>query len=687
MLQQPAARGGSAEGRAAAEHGFARAWGPVRLLAGDAIAAVLAIAALYLAHQRWPSILDVAGLGIIALATGVAVFGVLARAKARRPRPTEVVLLVLAELTLAAVVAIACVVLLAWTPALTLLAVLAGAAAGIAGRMPASAKGWRARRFHRRRTTAPGGVESSYSAEGADPDAVLYPLAAQIAATGSFACVRVFTLSDDQRALVLRAAASAEQGWVAAPPEHVRLVLDRCPLLAEVLKHGSWRQPGLGIEREAFGQDVGAGLNADAMIAAGPLIATEPARGLVVVKANATASASAFERDLATLRVGLARRRPEICAALATDLVSQIGLPFGRLLRDLPSPLLLLNRYARVIVVNAAAERALGRVAASLIGLRLCAGPQECDCVLHRALRGEGPIVTALDTILVDVVLAESTSTASVWAVAAPGQSGIVAVSLAPEGHAKGGTPEDDLSGLDLTAMMAHDLRSPLTALRVASQLAIEDDVTTDERLYLMGNVARLVERTDKIAADVLDAYQASARPETCRRDRVNLRQGCTALIDELALSAADSSRIHICLDPALTVFADGAKLRTVLRNLLTNAIKHTSPDDSISVSACRFDGEVRITVRDSGPGIAAEVAPRVFDRFYRGGAADERPAGHGLGLFIVRRLVHTMGGQIWLEPGSGQGAAFTFTLPELAPVELVKPALTPTAVAVARSA
>jgi signal transduction histidine kinase len=99
-----------------------------------------------------------------------------------------------------------------------------------------------------------------------------------------------------------------------------------------------------------------------------------------------------------------------------------------------------------------------------------------------------------------------------------------------------------------------------------------------------------------------------------------------------------------------------------VLTNLIGNAIKFTPPRGRITVTACRDRDGVRLAVADTGPGIAAEDLPKVFNRFWRGGRA--ATPGAGLGLAIAKRIVEAHGGRIGVESAPGAGSTFYFTLP-----------------------
>ena len=121
---------------------------------------------------------------------------------------------------------------------------------------------------------------------------------------------------------------------------------------------------------------------------------------------------------------------------------------------------------------------------------------------------------------------------------------------------------------------------------------------------------------------------------------------------------------ITLSSDPAIgTVVGDERRIRQVIFNLLSNAVKFTPPGGAIDVSARELDGEVRISVRDTGPGIPLEDRDRIFEEFQQAAAGKEQIEGTGLGLALSKRLVELHDGRIWVESDLGHGSTFTFTL------------------------
>jgi signal transduction histidine kinase len=130
-------------------------------------------------------------------------------------------------------------------------------------------------------------------------------------------------------------------------------------------------------------------------------------------------------------------------------------------------------------------------------------------------------------------------------------------------------------------------------------------------------------------------------------------------------------------LEPALIVWADREKTTQVLTNLIGNAIKFTPARGKVMISSASNDIEwLRVSVSDTGPGIAAEEHERIFDKFYQvaeNGAA--KPKGTGLGLAIAKTLIELHGGKIWVKSEPNQGSTFYFTLPTGVAREAISPA------------
>ena len=161
---------------------------------------------------------------------------------------------------------------------------------------------------------------------------------------------------------------------------------------------------------------------------------------------------------------------------------------------------------------------------------------------------------------------------------------------------------------------------------------------------------------------DLLDLARIEAHRFALHLQSVESRD----LVEEALLAAsplAEAKRITLAVEliDAPRLEADPERIFRVLSNLLGNAIKFTPEGGTVTVRAERRGGELSITVADTGPGIAADQLPHVFERYWKAQPASQ--TGAGLGLYIAKGIVEAHGGRIWAESSAG-GARFTFTLP-----------------------
>ena len=129
-------------------------------------------------------------------------------------------------------------------------------------------------------------------------------------------------------------------------------------------------------------------------------------------------------------------------------------------------------------------------------------------------------------------------------------------------------------------------------------------------------------------------------------------------------LAAAKQLRLEVNGGP-VEAEADPQRLHQALTNFIENAIKFSTPGGQVCVSAWEHNGEVGVTVKDTGPGIPPDARAQVFDRFYRADPARGREgSGSGLGLSICREVADAHGGRVWVESEEGEGSSFSLALP-----------------------
>jgi signal transduction histidine kinase len=180
-------------------------------------------------------------------------------------------------------------------------------------------------------------------------------------------------------------------------------------------------------------------------------------------------------------------------------------------------------------------------------------------------------------------------------------------------------------------------------------------------------NIVENGRRLNAMIQDLIDSARLEAGELKLNREPVELPALVTDLRERVA-SPEDLPRIRVEVSGSLPpVCADPQRLERILTNLITNALKYSSPDTEVTVTVAREDGAVVTSVTDRGPGIAPDDLPRLFQRYYRTDSARERE-GLGLGLYITKGLVEAHGGRIAVESEVGAGSTFSFTLPIATP-------------------
>ncbi len=204
-------------------------------------------------------------------------------------------------------------------------------------------------------------------------------------------------------------------------------------------------------------------------------------------------------------------------------------------------------------------------------------------------------------------------------------------------------------------ADVAHDLRTPLASMIAAADgLHSPDDADRARSAELLGAQAR---RLGSLVEDLLEMSRFDAGAAELRPEVVDLE----ALVADAVELSAPGSGIPVRRIGNVTVVGDPRRLHTIMRNLVTNAVRHGAPPVTVTVDGSAPD-RVRVAVADSGPGLSAELAPFVFDRFVRGDHARSQTGGSGLGLAIAQENARLHGGR--LDVGNNNGAVFTLTVP-----------------------
>ncbi|MBI4640519.1 MAG: PAS domain-containing protein [Candidatus Tectomicrobia bacterium] len=224
----------------------------------------------------------------------------------------------------------------------------------------------------------------------------------------------------------------------------------------------------------------------------------------------------------------------------------------------------------------------------------------------------------------------------------------------------------------DFVANVSHELRTPLSAIKGYAETLL--DGALSEKEYAEKFVKIIHDhslRLSQLIGDLLILSELESYKGPISLESVNLREVVEPLLSMMEKPLKDK-RLSLSIelpDDLPEVMADASKLEQVFMNLLENAIKYTSPQGNIMLTAHEKEGCVEVEITDTGIGIASEHLPRIFERFYRVDKARSREVGGtGLGLSIVKHTIEAHGGEVRVKSEVGKGSIFSFTLPLRSP-------------------
>lgn len=221
----------------------------------------------------------------------------------------------------------------------------------------------------------------------------------------------------------------------------------------------------------------------------------------------------------------------------------------------------------------------------------------------------------------------------------------------------------------------SHELRTPVAILRGETEVALsQPERTAGEYREALAILREESQRLAHIIEDLFTLARADAGqyPLTLRECYLD-ELASEALVRARSLAASKNITLSSVIEPDLPICADEALLRRLLLNLLDNAIKYSPSGSTVTLGCRRDSGRYTVTVSDNGPGVPAELQPRIFERFFRADKARSRSEGEtggaGLGLSIARWIVEAHQGQLVLTRSDATGTVFTTTLPTTHPV------------------
>jgi two-component system sensor histidine kinase KdpD len=213
-----------------------------------------------------------------------------------------------------------------------------------------------------------------------------------------------------------------------------------------------------------------------------------------------------------------------------------------------------------------------------------------------------------------------------------------------------------------LLASLSHDLKTPLTAIRVAVENLRGDLPPDDRRTQADAAIAELL-RLTRLFEDLLDMARIDAAAIPVQREWVTPADIVDAAVAH-ARHAIDGHAIRVAADADRVVNIDARLAAVALSHLLENAARYSPADREIVVEADAVSDGVTVTVTDQGPGLDPSELDHLFERFYRGRHAQQTAPGTGMGLAITRGLLNAIGGRVWAENMPDRGAKFSMVVP-----------------------
>src|SRR5262245_11537689 len=222
----------------------------------------------------------------------------------------------------------------------------------------------------------------------------------------------------------------------------------------------------------------------------------------------------------------------------------------------------------------------------------------------------------------------------------------------------------------DFVSNVSHELRTPLTAIKGAVDLLLREvpGPLNENQTHYLSRVRSNTQHLAGLINDLLDLSQIEEGRIELDAGRVSLGDLLHEVMETAKPMAAEKLVLleTDVLEPSVLVWVDRDKVTQVLMNLIGNAIKFTPSDGRIGISTANDRGAwVRVSIRDTGPGIAVSEQEKIFEKFYQVTQdGSPKPKGTGLGLAISKSLVEMHGGKIWVESEEDRGSTFSFTLP-----------------------
>ena len=317
---------------------------------------------------------------------------------------------------------------------------------------------------------------------------------------------------------------------------------------------------------------------------------------------------------------------------------------------------IILDKDARVILINHAAEQTFGVSAENVKGKYISQALPHPDLQALPGYSGE-------DELKYHEVNFDDGRIFSAQFVPIPNIG--FAITLQEISYLK----ELDQIKSDFVHTVSHDLRSPLTSVLGYAELISRTGPLNENQAEFMKRLQNSIRDITSLINNLLDLGRLESGFDT-RREVVQLENILGYTLDVLS-GQIKAHNLAICYDPEPNlppIKGNSLRLRQMFDNLIGNAIKYTPPGGEIKVRLRTEDEQIILEVTDTGPGILPVDQPHIFDKFYRGENVPEGVPGSGLGLSIVKSIVENHQGRIWVDSTPGQGSTFSVVLPAQLP-------------------
>jgi signal transduction histidine kinase len=218
----------------------------------------------------------------------------------------------------------------------------------------------------------------------------------------------------------------------------------------------------------------------------------------------------------------------------------------------------------------------------------------------------------------------------------------------------------------DLVAEIMHELKTPLMSLTATIELLERPDLQPAQREQILRLIRQETQRMTRMTQELLDFARLESGRASFARERFDLKQ----LVSDVAMMQRPLAQDRLISfdvqlpDEPLFFMGDPGRFKQLLLNLTSNAIKYNCPEGRVTVGLAEANGQVVLTVTDTGNGIPAEAQERLFERFYRLPDSEGFAEGTGLGLSVVKKIVEEYGGRVEVDSQPGHGSTFRCLIP-----------------------